>query len=337
MSPTDLLRARFRRRVDDLSPELRRKAYAAFEMIRESLTERELAAAVENGSVEALIGELLNDNQLDPAFRSLRNHLDRVTADTATLEAGNLPPRFRTEFNRFTPTVANAVHTMSGRVIDKLKAEIRDTVRQQVAEGMAKGLNPRVVARGLRQTIGLAPNQAANVDSFEALLRAGDRKALQRQLAKNQLKNTAGKKLTRRGHAGWQGLSSLLHGMLDRKLGKEALSEAEIKAAVDAYRKRTLAWNVETNARTMALNAQRVGQRAAWEDAIEKGVVERQRLHRAWVTVGDSRVREEHADLARENTDVQFDVPYSNGDMYPGQNDYNCRCGERFFLAREET
>ena len=167
MTPTDAIRARFRRRVDELAPDLRKRAYAAFEMVRESLTERELAAAVENGSVEALIGELLNDQQLDPAFRSLRNHLDRVTADTAALEAGNLPARFRTDFNRVSPALANAVHTMSGRVIDTLKKEIRDTVRQQVTEGLVAGKNPRVIAKALRKTIGMAPNQARNVDTFE--------------------------------------------------------------------------------------------------------------------------------------------------------------------------
>lgn len=304
-------------------------------MIRESLTERELRVAVNNGSVEGLIRELLDDKQLDPAFRSLRNHLDRVAVDTATLEAGNLPARFGIGFNQHSPALATAVHTMSGRVIDTLKKEIRDTVRQVMVEGMTAGQNPRVIAKALRQTIGLAPNQARNVDTFEALLRAGDRKALQRQLAKNQLKNTAGQTLTRRGHAGGQGLPSRMLGMLDRKLGKEALTEGEIKAAVDAYRKRQLAWNVETNARTMSLNAQRVAQRGAWADAIERGVVDRDRLRRAWVTVGDSRVREEHTDLARENTDVPYDQPYSNGDWYPGESSWNCRCGERYFLARE--
>ncbi len=335
MTPAELLRRRIERRVRDLAPDLRLRAYRALEMIRQSLTERELAAAVEDGSVERLVAELLSDRDMDPAFQSLRAHLDRVTVDTATLEAGNLPPRMRVAFDPFNPQIAASVHAMSGRVIDKMKAEIRDTVRQQVAEGMALGKNPRVIARGLRQTIGIAPNQAAAVDRFELLLRAGDRSALQRALAKNHLTNTAGKVLVRKGHAGGQGLSSKLLGILDRKLGKEPLSEDVIAQAVDAYRKRQLAWNVETNTRTMALNSQRVAQRQAWENAVQSGVAGRDRLRRTWVTVGDSRVRDEHAAMNGET--VAFDQPYSNGDMYPGQNSWNCRCLEQFSLAREET
>lgn len=335
MTPAELLRRRIERRVRELSPELRKRAYAALEMVRQALTEAELRAALDNGSVEALITELLSDREMDPAFRSMRGYLDKVTGEAAALEAGNMPATLRVEFNRFSPAVASAVHTMSGKVVDKMKAEIRDTVRQVVADGMAAGKNPRVIAKSLKQTIGLAPNQARNVERFEAQLRAGDRAALSRQLAKNQLKNTAGQTLTRKGHAGGQGLSSKLLGILDRKLGKEALTEAEIKQAVDAYRNRTLAWNVETNARTMALNAQRVGQRTAWQNAIDQGIVDERRLQHTWVTVGDSRVRPEHEEMNGET--VPYDQPYSNGEIYPGSLSYNCRCLERYSLAREET
>jgi len=335
MSPAEkALRERVRRRAAAVSPELARRTLAAYDMIRQSPTEAELARAIGDGTVEALIGELLGDDTLDPAFARLRAHLDRVTADAAELYAGDLPSRFRgPAFNVLNPKTVTAVHTMSGWVIERMKAEIRDTVRERVAEGIVAGKNPRAIARGLRHTIGMAPNQARAVENFRRMLEAGDRRALTRALAKNMLRNAAGKELVRAGHAGGKGLSKTLLDLLDKKLGREPLSAEVIDKAVNAYAKRQLAWNVETNTRTMALNAQRLGQRLSWEDAIERGVVDRTRLQRTWVTVGDSRVRPEHEAMNGES--VRFDENYSNGDTYPGESDYNCRCIERYSMARE--
>jgi len=84
--------------------------------------------------------------------------------------------------------------------------------------------------------------------------------------------------------------------------------------------------------RTATLDALKKGQDLSWRDAIEKGVVVGT-LTKTWVTVHDDRVRPEH--VAMDGQTVPFDAPYSNGQMVPGETDYNCRCISRVTVKRE--
>ena len=74
-------------------------------------------------------------------------------------------------------------------------------------------------------------------------------------------------------------------------------------------------------ARTEVSHAAGFGQREA---ARQSGVV---KTH-TWVSSRDDRVRDEHVALDGETKD--FNEPYSDGSMYPGENDINCRCVESY-------
>ena len=74
-------------------------------------------------------------------------------------------------------------------------------------------------------------------------------------------------------------------------------------------------------ARTEVNHAAGAGQREA---ARQSGVV---KTH-GWLTSRDDRVRDSHA--AMDGETVDFDKPYSDGSMYPGEKDINCRCVETF-------
>ncbi len=74
-------------------------------------------------------------------------------------------------------------------------------------------------------------------------------------------------------------------------------------------------------ARTEVSQAAGFGQREA---ARQSGVAE---TH-TWVTSRDDRVRDDHAALDGET--AKFDKAYSDGSMYPGEKDINCRCVETF-------
>lgn len=110
------------------------------------------------------------------------------------------------------------------------------------------------------------------------------------------------------------------------------LTTAQVDHMTSAYQRRMVAFNAETHARTIALDANRAGQRLAWQDAIDRGVVEGSKLKRRWVTVGDTRVRPEHREL--NGTTIGFYDTYPNGETVPGESTYNCRCIERVFVER---
>ena len=104
----------------------------------------------------------------------------------------------------------------------------------------------------------------------------------------------------------------------------------KIDKMVEAYRKRRIAQNAATNAGTAAKDAQRLANRLAWENAATIGAVDRARLYKQRIGVADDRERPEHVAI---NDQVRhFDEPYSNGEMVSGDQSYNCRCVDRFFV-----
>jgi len=78
-------------------------------------------------------------------------------------------------------------------------------------------------------------------------------------------------------------------------------------------------------ARTEVSHAAGFGQREA---ARQSGVV---KTH-TWITSRDDRVRDAHA--AMDGETVPLDKAYSDGSMYPGEQDINCRCVEAFGTGR---
>jgi hypothetical protein len=196
------------------------------------------------------------------------------------------------------------VRALDTKVVQTLKSDVVDVVRAHVENGLRDGVNPRVVARELGQVIGLAPNQEAAVRNFRKLLEAGDPEALVRKLRDRRFDSTI-----RRG----------------------ALGPEQIEKMTEAYRRRMIAFNAETNARTASLDSMRAGQRLSWQSAIDSGIVDGSRLVKRWSGVLDARERPEH--VAMEGETVPFDQPFSNGEMTPGESTYNCRC---IALMREQ-
>lgn len=80
------------------------------------------------------------------------------------------------------------------------------------------------------------------------------------------------------------------------------------------------------NARTMVTGAENKGRQDRREEAAEMGMI----LKKEWIATEDSRTRETHRKIDREKVD--YDKPFSNGLMYPGDPNgdpaevYNCRC-----------
>lgn len=328
---------RLARRARTVSPELARRELAAYDLIRQALSDAELVRAIESGQVDRLIFEILDDDTLDTSFARLRHRIDMMLLDTARAEAMHgLPSLLKPDtFGVLNPLVVEAARSLDTRAIEGLKASVRETVRQAAIRGIEEGVGPRTVARRIRDAVGLVPRQEAAVANFRRQLLEGDRAALSRMLGRGQIRQPDGSIIRRAAHAGGQGLGRRDLALLERTLGREPPTPEQVERMVAAYRKRLVAWNVETNARTVALDAQKRGQRLAWEDVVARGVVARDDLVRTWVAVGgphgDGRNRPEH--LALHGTRVGFDELFPNGEMEPGESTYNCRCLARVMLA----
>lgn len=303
MSPTErALWDRVQRRARGLSPDLATAILRAFRLLRASMTDAEIARYILSGAVDELLDDLLGDPRFNAATSHVRARL-RVGVELATERfASDLPRSINPPsepviaFDILNPRVIDAVRELETRVITTLREDIRGSVRQHVQAGLEAGQPPRVVARGLRDVIGLAPTQEEYVRSFRRKLK-GDGNPLENKLRDRRF---------------------------DALIKKGNLTEPQIDKMVEAYRRRFVAHNAETNARTAALDAQRLGQRLSWEHAIENGLVEREHLTKTWRGVMDDRERPSH--VVMEGQTVPFDQPFSNGQMIPGENEFNCRC-----------
>lgn len=337
MTPAEAaFKARLERRALSMTPDLATRYFEAYRLIREALTPIELQRALADGTFELLLDELFTDNPGDdPKLASLRARLDQMILDVGRLESKHLPSWIQPKaFNILNPVVIEAARAYDSSALRTLTTEVEDMISTAVRVGLSEGKNPRAIARTVQQSVGLTSRQWEWVANFRRELVTGDRSALERALGKGVLTTEDGETITRRGHAGNEGLTKAQLRTLDRMLGKDTLSREQVEKMVDAYRRRLIALNTEAHVKTQTLQAQKLGQRMAWEEAISRGVVNRADLKRKWLTTLDGRERPEHHDL--HGTVVGFDEEFPNGEITPGESTYNCRCAARVFIGKRQ-
>lgn len=301
-----LLWQRLQRRVSVLQPDIARAIIEAFEIIRKAITEAQFEALLARPDVldglNAL--QLLDEALLNRAFGPLRQALFQQTSQGVAYYARGIPGLGQTyvAFDVLNPRMVDGVRVLDTKVMRALTDSVRATVRQVVERGIIDGVNPREIARELRASIGLGPTQEASVRNFRQAL-------LDRDVAKVKT-------------------YTLRDRRFDSRIARGAYDDADIDRWTDIYRRRRIAQNAETIARTATLDAQRRAQHLAWEGAIDNGVVGRSTLMKRWVGTLDSRERPTH--VAMEGETVGFDEPFSNGQSLPGDTEYNCRCIVRY-------
>lgn len=300
---------RVQERARRLRPDIAAALLAASEVIRDNLSDAALAELISLGAIDALLDAVITVELLAEAFAPLQDAVRIGLGDAIRFFGQQLPTeaqpiiRGGIGFDILNPLMLQGVRDLEGKVMTTLEANIRETVRAYVENGLRDGVGPVDIARGLKDVIGLAPNQLEAVNNFRTMLQNGDREALTRTLRDARYDPT-----------------------LNRLLGanKAGLSPAQIEKMVEAYRANMKAFNAETNARTIALQAQKEGNRLAQAEAIARGALDGDTRVKTWSGVMDDRERAEHVTMEGET--VGWDALYSNGNDVPGDDTYNCRC-----------
>jgi hypothetical protein len=269
------------------------------------LGEAALARAVADGTWDAMVARTLATPEVSAALDGLARTAGDAAYIGADEAARGIGARYGAFFvDRLDPAIANAVRTMTTKQTQRFSADVVEGLRRAVGLGLERGINPRETARLMRGVVGLGPKQVEAVSNYRAALESGDFAKARRYELRDR----------RYAHSG-------------------TLSPDRIDTMVDAYQRRMVTWTAETNARTMALEAQRVGQQASWRQAADDGVIEGVAVEKVWVATLDNRVRAEHE--AMHELSAPLDGQYSNGDSYPGESDpWNCRCAEVYRVVR---
>lgn len=310
MTPAErLFRLRLERRAAGLAPDLQRAIANGWTRIKLLLSPGQLEAFVASPSAEALLSSVLTPESIARAFAPVSEALRDGVEAAARAVQRELPAAARQQtFNVLNPDVLTGIRTLDSRVLTTLANDTRETVRAFVENGLRDGVNPRTIAREIRSVVGLAPNQLAAVDNFRAMLEAGDPEALTRELRDRRFDRT-----------------------IQKAFAGGGLSPEQVDRMTEQYRTRFVAFNAETNARTAALDAQKLGQELSWRDAIDRGDIDGERLFKRWSTTLDGRERPEHHAMHGEV--VRHDEYFSNGEMTPGESTFNCRCIAVYYTA----
>jgi hypothetical protein len=255
---------------------------------------------------------------IDAAFSRFRAVTQDAVGDGVMYFARDIPgaasaaQRYTADvsFGVLQPRVIEAIRTVDDRVMRRLRGEVRASYTGIMEQAYIDGLGPRQAASKVRHLLGLAPNELAQVENFRAALSGADGRDWKTYTARDK--------------------------RFDRTIAKAmqggGLPPERIDAMVDAYARKRLALSAEAHARTTMLNASKLAQQASWQSAVDQGIIEGRLLSKEWITVGDSRVRPDHVEMRGEV--APFDQPFSNGQMIPGESEWNCRCWSRIFARR---
>lgn len=318
MTPAQLkVLALARARVSLLQPIVAAAVIRSLGLIVNALPESTVAQLIREGAIERILTVLLAEHVLGRATMPVRFALRDVVSRAFRLNVPYLPKAGKVDgtlavvFDQLNPRVLDAMRTLETRVVSGMHESVRDTVRQTLARGLENRQAPATIAREIRAVVGLSPRGEQAVANFRAMLESGDREALSRLLRDRRFDQT-----------------------LARALGADGkgLSAEQVNKMVAAYRKRSIAREAETISRTATQDAYKTATRESWQSAIERGIVDGDRLKKQWIGVADERERPEH--LAMNDEVAPFDQTYSSGQRYAGEGDFNCRCVDRYFVGR---
>lgn len=334
------LEARAARKVAALSPDLATAIMLAIAAIRDAGSLAAIERLIEAGDTAGLITLLTENAEAKAAIRAYADQMRKafnagaVFAEPAVRRV-RVPRPFRTtippanilaefHYDYLNPRVIEAIREYQGVGISTFTDDIADGIRVVVEEGLKAGVNPRTTAIQLRELVGLSESRVSAVLSYRRLLESRDVKVLARAWR------------DKRGDPA--NLAKLIEAVREKKEGARAVLDAaynkwrdgmtpdRIDRYVAAYERKARAAEALTIARTNAHDALKASQRAVWDQAVDEGRIDAGLLEYTWHTAGDNRVRDEHADMNRKKR--RHGGTYPNGQAYPGEGDYNCRCFE---------
>jgi hypothetical protein len=290
----------------------------------------EIVDILATGDIEQLFAQVLDDAFMDSVMVRIREKAFAQAVDNVSFFAKDLGVSFGT----LNPEVIESIRALDLKMARTLKADVHDAVREVAEEGLRLGINPRQMARDMRQSVGLTGKQVEWVNNFRSELENNSKAALNRSLGRGFFKKPDGSMGFREAHAGGAGLGKRDMATLRRTLGTDQkLSTAQIDRMVEAYRKRLTAWHAESIARTATLDSLKNANRQATKQAVKDGILDANRMMKQRVSAGDSRVREGH--VAIDGQRRRMDERYSNGEMVSGDLSYACRCVDRYYQARK--
>lgn len=319
-------------------PEIQQLFIDSIQNVVDDAQIEEMIEAIENNDIDALY----EASGFTPVY--LNRFIDSIediyeTAGTMTVE--NWPKRLRAVFNIRNEAVERDLKTYSSNFVSNITDEVKDNLRQILAEGEARGYNPRktaldIVGRVNSSTmkreggiLGLSSNQTKWVINARRYLENLDKRYFDLTLRDKRFDSIVKKAIEN---------------------GKK-LTNSDIERLITAYEKKALKWRADAIARTEVMQSINRAEYASLAQNIENGKIKKEAVTKWWSDTHDSRTRLSHVALGlkyNEDNQIPFDEPFVTNTgsklMYPGDTSLgadlreiiHCRCKAEYnvdFLA----
>lgn len=318
------------RLLKKLGPKLRRAFLASMEDLRDGASQAEVIRALQKRDVQAALRAMNIDQAAMVTYAQALNDIfnEAGTAAVSTFPQLRNPQGGKAiiRFDARDPATEKIIRDYSSKRVKEITDDTLAGLQVILEDGLAKGNGPRTTAQAMIGT--LDKSTGKRVGSAIGLTKKQNESILKAAL---ELKNDPAAFLRRK----------LRDKRFDRSIRK-ALREgkpvpADVQAkALGRLKDNTLRYRAQSIARTETVAALQMGNRQAYQQAIDKGLITPEDIEREWSSSGDNRVRESHNDM--DGQTVAWDEPYTTPSgaklMHPcdpagpAEEVINCRCWE---------
>lgn len=301
-----------RKRLEEIlarhSSRLARRYRQVMQRARDQRSVSELETALSEGRIAEVLTEA------NEAARAVAAEVAVIDAAVGAEAAAYIADRVAklVSYDGTNPAAVARVQANGARLVTAITEGQRLAIGEILEDGLARGLNPREVARSIRDVIGLTPDRAQAVANYRRALESLDRRALSYGL-RDKRTDAAVKAAINGG----------------KPLGAERIDKL-----VSRYAERQLAQRAEVIARTEMLRAVHEATDEAYDQAEANGQIERDRVQEEWYAGKDGRTRHSHRAMSGQlrRRGVPFRSGNGNALRYPGDPQapasdvIQCRC-----------
>lgn len=324
---TRTARNELNRVLNRFEPRVARAFMAAVASIRAQATLASITAAIEQGNLEeaiVLVGaerlaEQLVGAGLEPGQQSLADEIRATFIEGGVAGMRQLPRQaaLAATLDITNPEAVRFLRETLPTMIREVGEETQRAVQLAVVRGFEEGRPAPLIAREIRDSIGLTQKQSLAVGNFR------------RQLETGELGN---------GQAPWARRLSAAERQQARSMFNAAavgdpVAQSRINTLVNRYHDSLVNRRAKNIARTEVHRAFTEGQQELWRQAEERGLIDANVTRRVWIVTPDDRLRPDHAAIPGMNEGgvglrEPFETPFGPimGPSDPVEELINCRC-----------
>lgn len=289
---------------------------AAIYGLRDQLDLNEVADLLMRGDYQRLI------DMFEDVSRNLGTAAQTVFVQSGQEATGYIrdAAHVAVSFDQVNVAAVTVMQDTTLRLIREFTDQQRLTLQHVMSRGIVAGLNPIEQARQFRDSVGLTAYQEQTVTNYRAKLEAvgngNIKQSIQRLALELKLRDG-------RGDA-----------QINRAIRDNTpLSQEKIDWLVGRYRERAIKARAENIARTEALAAVHEGDKAAFDQAIQRGKIRPEDIEETWVAVKDARTRDSHRMLDQQKhpygelwQGLYGTLRFPGDPEAPAAERINCRC-----------